>query len=112
MGYSDDGTWVGIDDGQVDELEAAGTASISDHAFTFDTDDGCPEGTDGTLTFRVVGSASCGDRRTLMDDVTYTTTSRIRRSRTTDTCSRRGSQTGRKLPAGDAERGNGRSCDN
>ena len=81
MQFNDDGTWVGIYDGQVDAPEAAGTYTTDDDELTFETDDGCraetgkatytwiAEGDD--LTFVVVGSDLCGGRLSLLDNVTY-----------------------------------------
>ncbi|NNC41343.1 MAG: hypothetical protein HKN95_11710 [Acidimicrobiia bacterium] len=82
MRFNDDGTWVGIYDGAVEEPEAAGRYTVDDDELTFDTDDGCivageeatytwiSEGDD--LTFRVVGSDPCSDRSILLAGKTYT----------------------------------------
>jgi hypothetical protein len=80
MEFMDDGEWKGYYDG---ELYASGTYSISGHQLTFSTDDYCDElrpkpatytwaYDDGLLTFQLVGEDPCLDRKTVVDNKTYT----------------------------------------
>lgn len=82
MQFNDDGTWLGIYDGQMEAPEAAGTYTINNDELSFETDDGCGTETEEAtytwtvegddLTFSVVGADPCGGRRTLLHNVTYT----------------------------------------